>query len=36
MSLLADLNAFYQELRRCGELGVWTCRAVLVRVVTFG
>jgi len=46
VTLLAALNAFYLEHRRCGDLDggvegdrVWmtcTCRAVLVRVVAFG
>jgi hypothetical protein len=44
--LLADLDAFLQEHRRCGDLDaavegdrVWmtsSCGAVLVRVVAFG
>jgi len=46
VTLLAALNAFYLEHRRCGDLDggvegdrVWmtcTCRAALVRVVSFG
>jgi hypothetical protein len=46
MSLLRDLEAFYREHQRCGELDsgvegdrVWmtcTCGAALVRVVAFG
>jgi hypothetical protein len=46
VTLLADLDAFLEEHRRCGDLDaavegdrVWltcTCGAVLVRVVAFG
>ena len=46
MTLLADLDAFLKEHRRCGDLDgevegdrVWmtcTCGAALVRVVAFG
>jgi len=46
VTLLAALNAFYLEHRRCGDLDggvegdrVWmtcTCGAVLVRIVAFG
>ena len=46
MSLLTELDAFYLDHRRCGDLDagveddrVWltcSCGAVLVRVVAFG